>query len=125
MTDIGNLRELRAKAPDGWWTAEGSAQGYNHLCAHDSNWALPWVAGSGTWVAFEYIAALHNAFPALASELEAARKVVAAAEWFHEQQGRGTEEGCLFCEDIPEIGTKPCWLEDSLRAYLRVMEEQR
>ena len=69
--------------------------------------------------------ALIEAFPALASELEAARKVVTAAEWFHEQQGRGTEEGCLFCEDIPEIGVKPCWLEDSLRAYLLVMEEQR
>ena len=46
MIDIDHLRELRRKGPDGWWSAEAFGPGQNRIYAHDSDWALPWVAGA-------------------------------------------------------------------------------
>ena len=126
MIDIDHLRELRRKGPDGWWSAEAFGPGQNRIYAHDSDWALPWVAGAGTWSAFEYIGALHNAFPALASELEAARKVVAAGQarneaWVRWVMAKGPWAGPEWVElDRLTVEEK-----DALRAYDRVMEEQR
>ena len=125
MTDIDDIRKLYNAATQGEWKwRKRAGDGAYELGAGDfqTDGFPPEWCYERTFVGLSKIeadpalvVALRNSFPALAEELEAARKVVAAARAMSANENHAMHRACYICDET--------WL--TLVEYDRVMEKQR
>lgn len=141
VTDIDALRALYEKATAGEWEIAGRPR-KRWISAEHPDLGSAAVATMPAMMGRDeddaaLIVALHNAFPALASELEAARKVVAEMRemvdqcdltitWRNERGMKPATDISIFAPTaLSGVIKIKRYFEQALAEYLRVMEEQR